>query len=531
MTARFRILVSDKLAESGLVPLNEAPNVDVDVRTELTPDQLIEVIPDYDALLVRSSTQVTPALLRAGTKLQVVARAGIGVDNIDLDAATQCGVIVVNAPTGNVVAAAEHTIAMLMALARSIPLANQHVQDGRWKRSEFVGVEVRGKTLGVIGFGRIAREVAERGVGLGMKVIAYDPYVTADFAAQRGVKLVSLDDLVAQCDFLTVHVPMTDTTHHMIGRAQLARMKQGARLLNVARGGIIEEVALAEAINSGHIAGAAIDVFEVEPLPADSPLRGNPKIILTPHLGGSTVEAQEKVAEDVAVQVLDVLNGHPARYAVNAPILPPKSLIALVPYIDLAERMGRFLRQMDGQGINHLEVTAHGPIAEHDLAYVKAGAIKGVLTGIVADRVNLVNAELLARQQGMAVVERKVVNHHERYESMLTLRMTSGGETRTVRGAFVHEEPLIVAIDDLWVDFRAEGHLLLASHNDRPGMIGRVGTFLGQSDINISFMHVGRRAPRGEAIMVLGTDEPVPTQIIGELSQLSNIRWMKAVCL
>lgn len=531
MNPRFRILVSDKLAESGLVPLNEAPNVDVDVRTELTPDQLIEVIPQYDALLVRSSTQVTAPLLRAGSRLQVVARAGIGVDNIDLDAATQCGVIVVNAPTGNVVAAAEHTIAMLMSLARNIPQANQHVQEGRWQRAAFVGVEVRDKVLGVIGFGRIAREVAERGAGLGMQVIAYDPYVSADFAAQRGVEMVSLDDLVTRCDFLTVHVPLSDSTRHIINRARLAQMKKGARLLNVARGGIIEEAALAEAITSGHIAGAAIDVFEEEPLAADSPLRNNPRIILTPHLGGSTVEAQEKVAEDVAVQVLDVLAGRPARYAVNAPILPPKALNALTPYVDLAERMGRFLRQLDGQGIDQLEVTAHGPIAEHDLAYVKAGAIKGVLTGIVADRVNLVNAELLARQQGMSVMERKVINHHERYESMLTLRMTNGRQTRTVRGAFVREEPLIVAIDDLWVDFPASGYLLLGSHNDRPGLIGQVGTLLGRSDINISFMHVGRRAPRGEAIMVLGTDEPVPAPISAELSQLPNIRWMKAVCL
>lgn len=531
MTARFRVLVSDKLAASGLVPLNEAPNVDVDVRTELTPEQLIEIIPQYDALLVRSSTQVTEALLRAGTRLQVVARAGIGVDNIDLDAATQVGVIVVNAPTGNVVAAAEHTIAMLMALARSIPLANQHVQEGKWNRASFMGVEVRGKTLGVVGFGRIAREVAERAAGLGMNVIAYDPYVTPDFVAQRGVELVSLDELITRSDFLTVHVPMTDTTRHMINRERLAQMKKGARLLNVARGGIIEEAALVEAINSGHIAGAAIDVFEEEPLPANSPLRGKSKIILTPHLGGSTVEAQEKVAEDVAEQVLDVLNGRPARYAVNAPILPPKSLNALIPYIDLAERMGRFLRQLGGQGIDRLEITAHGPIAEHDLAYLTAGAIKGVLTGIVADRVNLVNAELLARQQGMAVVERKLVHHHERYENMLSLRMTSGPEALTVRGAFVREEPLIVAIDDLWVDFPAAGYLLLASHNDRPGMIGRVGTLLGQADINISFMHVGRHAPRGQAIMVLGTDEPASPSVIGDLSQLSDIRWMKAVCL
>jgi len=531
MSARFRILVSDKLAANGLVPLNEAPNVDVDVRTDLTPTQLIDAIPQYDALMVRSGTQVTAPVLHAGTRLQVVARAGIGVDNIDLEAATQAGVIVVNAPTGNVVAAAEHTIAMLMALARHIPQANQHVQQGEWQRARFVGIEVQDKTLGVVGFGRIARLVSERAAGLGMHVIAYDPYVSADFAAQRGVEMVSLDELVTRCDFLTVHVPMTETTRHMIDRQRLAQMKKGACLLNVARGGVIEEEALAAAIASGHIAGAAIDVFEVEPLPSGSPLRGNPRIILTPHLGGSTVEAQKKVAADVAVQVLDVLNGRPARYAVNAPIVPPKTLNALIPYIDLAERMGRFLRQLDGQGIDRLEVTAHGPIAEHDLAYVKAAAIKGVLADVVTDRVNLVNAELLARQQGMAVMERKLVHHHERYESMLTLRMTNKHRTRTVRGAFLHDEPLIVAIDDLWVDFRAEGHLLLASHNDRPGMIGRAGTMLGEADINISFMHVGRRVPRGEAIMVLCTDEPVPAPKIAQLAQLPNIRWMKAVYL
>ncbi|RME57716.1 MAG: phosphoglycerate dehydrogenase, partial [Caldilineae bacterium] len=385
---------------------------------------------------------------------------------------------------------------------------------------------------GIIGFGRIAREVADRADGLGMKVLAYDPYVTAEFAAQRGVTLLPLDDVLAQADFLTVHVPLTSATRKMIDRKRLAQMKPGARVLNVARGGVIDEEALVEAVRSGHIAGAALDVFEEEPLPPDSPLFDCPQIILTPHLGGSTVEAQEKVAEDVALQVLDVLEGRPARYAVNAPILPPKALEFMIPYIDLAERMGRFLRQLDGQGINRLEITAHGPLAEYDLDYIKASAIKGILAGVVADRVNLVNAELLANQQGMEVMERKVLHHHERYETMLTVRMHTGALTRTVRGALLHSgEPTIVAIDDLWVEFPAEGHLLLTSHNDRPGIIGSVGTLLGQRDINISFMHVGRRAPRGEAIMVLGTDEPVPGEVSQELEQLDNIRWIRAVDL
>ena len=532
MQTRFRVLVSDQLSESGLAPLYESGSIDLDVKTDLTPAQLVMEIPKYHALLVRSSTQVTEEVLQAGRNLQVVARAGVGVDNIDLAAATRAGIIVVNAPTGNVVAAAEHTIAMLMALARRIPHADQHVRSGHWKRSQFLGVEVRDKILGTVGLGRVAQEVVERAKGLGMHVLAYDPYVTAEYAAQRGVTLTDLDRLLAQSDFITFHVPLNDTTRHLIDRTQFQKMKQGVRVLNVARGGVIDEAALVEAIESGHVAGAALDVFEEEPLPADSPLRQLSQVVLTPHLGGSTVEAQEKVAVDVAVQVLDVLEGRPARYAVNAPILPPKALDFLVPYIDLAERMGRFLRQLDGQGIDRLEVTAHGSVADYSLDYLVAAAIKGVLSNVVEDRVNLVNARLLAERRGMEIMERKSHHHHhERYENMLTVRVNSAGQQRTVRGAMLHGVPTLVAIGDLWVEFPAAGYLLLTSHRDRPGVIGRVGTLLGQSDVNISFMHVGRQAPRGEAIMVLGTDEAVPPSVERELAAVEGIRWMKAVSL
>ncbi|MFN3334161.1 MAG: hydroxyacid dehydrogenase, partial [Caldilinea sp.] len=307
MTNHYKVLISDSMSDIGLAALRAAPNVEVDVQTNLSPERLIEIIPAYDALLVRSATQVTADVIQAGVKLRVVGRAGVGVDNIDVDAATQAGVVVVNAPTGNVVAAAEHTIAMLMAMARNIPQADAHVRAGQWKRNQFMGVEVRGKTLGTVGLGRVAQEVVRRAQGLGMNVLAFDPYVTAEYANQRGVELADLDTLMTRADFVTLHVPLTPQTRNLINRERLALMQPTARLINVARGGVVDEEALVEAVESGRLAGAALDVYEQEPLPADSPLRRCPNIILSPHLGGSTIEAQEKVAEDVALQVRDVL--------------------------------------------------------------------------------------------------------------------------------------------------------------------------------------------------------------------------------
>ncbi|GIV79102.1 phosphoglycerate dehydrogenase [Litorilinea aerophila] len=530
-TPIFKVLVADSLSESGLTPLREAPGIQVDIRTGLSPDELLAAIPEYDALLVRSSTTVTAQVIQAGKRLRVIARAGVGVDNIDVEAATQAGIVVVNAPTGNVVAAAEHTIAMLMALARHIPQADAHVRAGLWKRSQFMGVEVRDKVLGTVGLGRVAQEVVRRAQGLGMTCIAYDPYVSSEYAAQRSVRLVDLDTLLAEADFVTVHVPLTPQTHNLIDRAKLRLMKPTARILNVARGGVINEQDLVEAIEAGEIAGAALDVFEQEPLPPDSPLRRSDKIILTPHLGGSTIEAQEQVAEDVALQVIDVLNDRPARYAVNAPIIPPKDLEFLVPYIDLAERMGRFIQQVGGHGIGSVEITAHGHLADFDLAYVNAAALKGLLSDVLNIRINLVNATLLAERRGINLVERKKHQHEARYENMLTLRVTAGNDTWTLRGSVLQGEPYIVGINDLWVDFPATGNLLISAHQDRPGIIGRVGTILGQSDINISFMHVGRWAPRTEAIMVLGTDEVTPPALQAEIAALPHIRWLKAVTL
>ncbi len=530
-SARFRVLVSDPISETGLAPLRADPSIAIDLRTDLTPAALLDVIGDYDALLVRSGTQVTAALLRAGTALRVVARAGVGVDNIDVPAATALGIIVVNAPTGNVVAAAEHTIALLMSLARLVPQADAHVRSGQWKRSQFMGVEVRNKVLGTVGLGKVAQEVVRRAQAMGMRVLAYDPYVTPDYAAQRDVQLASLDELYAAADFITVHVPMTETTRNLINAEAFARMKPGVRILNVARGGVINELALVEAIEAGKVAGAAIDVFEAEPLPAESPLRRTDRIILTPHLGGSTVEAQEQVAEDVAVQVVDVLNDRPARYAVNAPIIPPKDLEMLVPYIDLAERMGRFLQQMDAAGVSDVEITANGSLADFDLTYIRAAFIKGMLAGITDERVNLVNATLMAERRGMKLMERRTREHDAPYDNILTLRGTLGAQRWSVSGAIIQRQPYIVSINELWVDFPAEGNILLTSHQDRPGIVGRVGTLLGINDVNISFMHVGRRGPRTEAIMALGTDELVTPEILAQIDAWDDINWLRAIAL
>jgi D-3-phosphoglycerate dehydrogenase len=492
---------------------------------------LLTLIPDYHALLVRSATKVTAEVLAAGRQLRVVGRAGVGVDNIDIDAATQYGVIVVNAPTGNVVAAAEHTIAMLMAMARKIPQAYAHVMAGDWKRNQFVGVEVRNKTLGVIGLGRIAQEVVHRAQGLAMHTLAFDPYVTEEYAQQRGVELVDLESLLRRADFVTVHVPLTDQTRNLIDAERLELTKRGVRFLNVARGGVINEAALVEAVKAGHVAGAALDVFTAEPLPADSPLRACPEIVLTPHLGGSTIEAQEKVAADVAVQVVEILNDKPARYAVNAPIIPPVDLEFLIPYIDLAERLGIFLRQLGAQGMGDLEVTASGPLADFDLTYINAAVIKGLLADVVDTRVNLVNALTLADRRGLNLIERKKHQESERYENLLTIRATSDHMRWTVRGAVLRGEPHIVDINDLWIDFPASGNIVLTSHQDKPGIVGYVGTLLGEADINISFMHVGRVSPRGEAIMALGTDERPTEEIMAKVSAWDDLNWLKLVQL
>lgn len=526
-----RILIADPLGVEGLNILR--PHADLVEQPAVSQADLVASVGDFDGLIVRSRAKVTADVLNAGTRngrLRVVGRAGVGVDNIDVAAATQAGVIVVNAPTGNTLAAAEHTVAMLLALSRQIPQADTSVRAGEWRRTAFVGVEINGKRLGLIGLGRIASLVAERAQAFGMEVVAFDPYVGKDYTNNLGVELVELDELLETADYISVHVPATDQTRNMIAEPQLRRCKAGVRLVNCARGGIINEDALLKMLDSGQVAGAALDVFAVEP-PVASPLLSHSGVVLTPHIAGSTREAQRQVAIDVAEQVVAVLNGQMARYAINTPIIPPKDLEVLTPYIDLAERLGRFLTQFEPGILDRMELTAHGPIAEHELSYIEAAALKGLLDSVVADRVNLVNARLIARQRGLSLSQRRQQHHNERYENMLTLTVGNHDRQRLVRGSVLHNEPHIVCIDDLWVDFVARGHFLLTWHYDRPGIIGAIGTLLGENDINIAYMHVGRRSPRGEAIMVLGLDEPIPERLFPEILALPHNYWVKAVDL
>jgi D-3-phosphoglycerate dehydrogenase len=502
----MRILVAETLADEGLARLRVAHDVDLEIGR--SPDELRGIIGSYDALVVRSQVQVDAALLAAGTRLQVVGRAGVGVDNVDLDAATRAGITVVNAPTGNTIAAAEHTLALLLALARRIAPADASVRKGEWKRSAFQGVELRGRILGIVGLGKIGMAIADRARGLEMEILGVDPYVTPEQAAIHGVELVDLDALLRRSDAVTVHVPLTRATRGLIGSAAIARLKPGAFVLNVARGGIIDEAAVADALRSGHLGGAGIDVFEAEP-PAGSPLLDAPNTVLTPHLGASTAEAQVAVAEEVADQVLDVLAGRSARYAVNAPLLGPEAALAIGPYLPLAEILGRFFAQFARGGVRTLTLEVAGEPAGHDIAPVTAALLRGLLETVTTERVNLVNAALLARARGITVVERKTPDAGS-FSALVTVSGDVDGRHVAVGGTVANGEPRLVRLNNYRLDMAPSDVMLITQHNDRPGMIGRIGSTLGAADVNIGAMHLARSAPREDALMILALDDDVP---------------------
>lgn len=526
---RPRILIADPVAPEGIELLRTVG--DVEVKTGQPADALVASIENYDALVVRSETKVTRAIIEAGTRLQVIGRAGVGVDNIDLVAATERGVIVVNAPQGNTIAAAEHTIALLMALARHIPQADASMRGGKWDRKTYVGTEVRGKTLGVIGLGPIGSEVARRGLGLDMRVLAHDPYVAEDRVRSIGAEPADFEGLIATSDFITVHVPMTAATKGMIGAEQFERMKDGVRLLNVARGGIIEEAALAAAVKSGKVAGAAVDVYTAEPIAEDNPLLGDPRIITTPHLGASTAEAQERVAVDVAEQIVDVLHGRPARYAVNAPMLAPETLKVVGPYMAVGELIGTVATQLVTGKLKSIELEYSGEIAEYDVTPLKASVIRGLLKPISEETVNIVNANIIAQSRGWDIAERQRTSH-EVFNNLLHVKVTTSDEEVTVGATVEHGLVHIVILNGLDIDIMPEpGTSLLACDNeDRPGMIGKVGTLLGGFDINIQSMQVGRRGRRGRALMLIAVDEaPSPEQIaaIEAIDGIYNVRLVR----
>lgn len=525
---RPRILVADPVAPEGIELLRAVG--DVDVKTGQAADSLVAMIPDYDALVVRSETKVTRAVIEAGTRLQVVGRAGVGVDNIDLEAATERGVIVVNAPQGNTVAAAEHTMALLMALARHIPQADASMRSGKWDRKTYVGTEIRGKTLGIVGLGKIGSEVARRAVAMEMRVIAHDPFVPVERANALGVESVDFEQLIMLSDFLTVHPPLTAATSGMIGEAELARMKDGVRLINVARGGIIDEAALAAAVASGKVGGAAVDVFTAEP-PTDDVLRQDPRIIVTPHLGASTAEAQERVAVDVAEQIVDVLSGRPARYAVNAPMLAPETLKVVGPYMAVGEMLGTVATQLVTGKLQSIEIEYFGEIAEHDITPLRASVIRGLLKPISEENVNLVNANLIAQSRGWDIEERKRTSH-DVFLNLVQVKVGTSEAEVTVGGTMEHGQANIVTINGLDLDIvPIPGTFLVVCDNeDRPGMIGRVGTLLGQWDINIQSMQVGRQQRRSRALMLIAVDEgPTPEQLasIEDIDGIYNVRLIR----
>jgi D-3-phosphoglycerate dehydrogenase len=509
----FRILVAEAIAPEGVAALQARHQVDV--RTGLSTEELRSIIGAYDALVVRSGIEVDAELIAAGTNLQVIGRAGVGVDNVDLDAATRAGITVVNAPTGNTIAAAEHTIALLLALARNVPAADASLRRGEWSRQKLQGVQLRGRTLGIIGLGKIGMAVAERARGFGMTLLGSDPFVTGEQASLRGVELVSLETLLERSDAITVHVPLTRGTTSLIDARALARMKPGAFVLNVARGGIVDEAALAAALRDGRIGGAGIDVFETEP-PAGSPLLEAPRTVLTPHLGASTMEAQVAVAEEIAEQVLDVLDGRPAQYAVNAPLLSAEAEQTIGPYLPLAETLGRFLAQFARGGVGTLTVELAGDLARTESGPVTAAALRGLLETTTTERVNLVNAAILARARGISVVERKTADAGG-FSAAVTLRASRSGSGRAgeavVGGTVAGGEMRIVRLGAYRLDMAAEDRLLITRHQDRPGTIGRLGQLLGTADVNISSMHVARTAPRADALMIVSVDEDVSPEL------------------
>ena len=505
----MKVLVAETIAREGIERL--AAHHEVDERIGCEPADLAAMLPDYDALIVRSQVQVDAELIAAGTRLVVIGRAGVGVDNVDLEAATRAGITVVNAPTGNTIAAAEHTLALLYGVARRIAAADASVRRGEWKRSHFTGLELRGRTLGIVGLGKIGQAIAVRARAMEMIVLAADPFVSAEQAANHGAELVDFDTLLARSDVVSLHVPLTRSTRGLIGTASIARMKTGAIVLNVARGGILDEAAVAEALVTGQLAGAGIDVFEHEP-PVGSPLLDAPNTVLTPHLGASTAEAQILVAEEVAGQVLEVLEGRSARYAVNAPLLTPETARAIAPYLPLAETLGRFFAQFSRGGVKTLTMEIAGELAEHDASPLTAAVLRGLLETVTTERVNLVNAGALAKARGITLVERKTPDAGA-YAAQLTLSSEGRDGPIVVAGTVAGGEPRITRLGDHRVDMEPADVMLITRHMDRPGMVGRMGAMLGQADVNISAMHLARSRPREDALMILALDDDVPEAV------------------
>ena len=515
-----KVLISDKM-DPNAAKIFEERGCDVDVITGETPEQLIARIGEYDGLAIRSSTKVTKEILAAARNLKVIGRAGIGVDNVDIPAASAQGVVVMNTPFGNSITTAEHAIAMIFALARQIPEANAQTQAGLWPKNGFMGVEVTGKTLGLIGAGNIGSIVASRALGLKMKVVAFDPFLTPERAVEMGVEKVELDQLLARADFITLHTPLTDQTRNILSAENLARTKKGVRIVNCARGGLIDEAALKEALDSGQVAGAALDVFETEPAKA-SPLFGTPNFICTPHLGASTTEAQVNVALQVAEQMADYLVNGGVTNALNMPSLSAEEAPKLKPYMALAEKLGSLVGQLTTGSLARISIHTEGAAAELNAKPIVAAVLAGFLR-TQSDTVNMVNAPFLARERGMEVREVKTEKEGD-YHTLIRVSVKTEAGERSVAGTlFSNSEPRLVELFGIKVEAELAGHMLYVVNADAPGFIGRLGTLLGENGINIGTFNLGRREAGGEAVLLLSVDDPVPAEVIEQARALPGV--------
>ncbi|HZO81240.1 MAG TPA: phosphoglycerate dehydrogenase [Candidatus Binataceae bacterium] len=523
MAETFRVLLSDALNPQGVEVFSRYPELKVDIKTGIKPAELAGIIAPYHALIVRSSTRVTREVIEHAEALRVIGRAGVGVDNIDLEAATRRGIVVMNSPLGNSVTTAEHALSMLMALARHIPAANAAVKAGRWERGKFTGVEVSNKTLGVIGLGNIGRIVAERAQGLRMKVIGYDPILTAEAAARIGVELVGLEQLYHRADFITVHAPLTNDTRGLVGAAAFALMKPGVRIINCARGGIVDEQALCEALRAGKVAGAALDVFVEEPPPRDHPLLRFDNVIATPHLGAATDEAQIRVSIDIAQQIAEFLLEGVIRHSVNMPALSPKELEALGPHLRLAERLGRLAAQLIDEAPSQITVGLGGEAAGLKAEPITAAALKGLLSGFLDQEFNYVSAPFIARERGISVTETRSRETTD-YINTLVLSVRTAAGVHEVAGAVIGNRGLrLIRIDGYRVEAVPEGYFLMLHNRDVPGVVGAVGTVLGQAGINIAGLELGRDRVGGTALSLVEVDQPVPPEVLERLKTLPAI--------
>ncbi len=523
-----KVLVCGNLADDGLSLLRSAPSIALDVQPELKEDDLTAIIAPYHALIVRSDTRPTAKVIAAAESLKVIGRAGTGVDNIDVEAATKRGIVVMNTPGGNSVTTAEHTFALLMATARPIAQGTLTLKAGRWERKKLVGVELSGKTLGIVGIGRIGSLVAQRAAAFGMHAIGYDPYLTREAAAKLGIELVALDNLLARADFITLHVPLTDETRHIIGRDAFAKMKRGARLVNCARGGLVDEAALAAALQDGTVSAAALDVFEQEPPPPDHPLLSLENVTCTPHLGASTAEAQVSVAVSIARQIVDFLETGAIFGAVNAPSVSAEIMAELRPYVDLGLKLGMFQGQAFGSDVRRLVIEYSGKVADLDVRPITQAVLVGLLSG-TSNRVNFVNAALIAEERGIAVSETKSRVAKD-FASLISLWVETDAGESDVAGAVFRESDLrIVRVNGFPIEAIPKGHMLLCANRDQPGTLGRICATLGDGGVNIARLYLGRKEMGGTAISLIQVDSPPSDATLAKLGEIPAV--LKARCI